>query len=125
MWLTFLQVHGEHKRIEERHRDTYTRVHNLNGNLAHLEELFATTKREMDEKGKNMTDTTPLVKLKAALQDIKVEIKNFDVRIGVLVSRTLFVCCSLMTCRHPWVATDSYRQYSFSFSESYSTSIRC
>lgn len=31
-----------------------------------------------------MTDTSPLVNIKAALQDIKVEINNFELRIGVV-----------------------------------------
>ena len=35
-----------------------------------------------------MTDTSPLVNIKAALQDIKVEINNFELRIGV-VGQTL------------------------------------
>jgi hypothetical protein len=38
----------------------------------------------MDSKGSKMTDTTPLVQIKAALQTLKSEIKNFELRIGVV-----------------------------------------
>jgi Intra-flagellar transport protein 57 len=62
----------------------------LKGELDKLEDIFASTTREMNEKGRSMSDMTPLLNLKAAMQNIKLEISNFNVRIGVLVS--FFFC---------------------------------
>ena len=53
--------------------------------LERLDDLFACTTREMNEKGRSMSDMTPLLNLKAAMDNIKLEIKNSNVRIGVLV----------------------------------------
>ncbi|ETL44495.1 hypothetical protein L916_05217 [Phytophthora nicotianae] len=46
------------------------------------------TKGVMDERGAKMTDTSPLVHIKGALKTLAAEIKNFELRIGV-VSHTL------------------------------------
>jgi hypothetical protein len=41
-------------------------------------------KQEMEEKGANMTDGQPLVKIKQAHQKLKKEIVAMDIRLGVL-----------------------------------------
>lgn len=71
--------------MEEKYQQTFTKVQNLKEDVSELEEFYLITKREVNEKGKSMSDTTPLLNLKSALQNIKLEIKNFDVRIGMLV----------------------------------------
>jgi estrogen-related receptor beta like 1 len=40
----------------------------------------------MDDRGSSMTDTAPLVKMKQAMQKLKGEIKQMELRIG---TRTL------------------------------------
>jgi len=37
-----------------------------------------------NEHGTNVTDSTPLMKIKASIQKLRVEIKGMDLRIGVL-----------------------------------------
>mmetsp|Transcript_29515 Transcript_29515/g.42222 ORF Transcript_29515/g.42222 Transcript_29515/m.42222 type:complete len:443 (-) Transcript_29515:207-1535(-) len=72
------------KNLDEKYQQTFTKVQNLKEDVSELEEFYSITKREVNEKGKSMSDTTPLLNLKTALQNIKLEIKNFDVRIGIL-----------------------------------------
>ena len=40
----------------------------------------------LEKRGDRMTDTTPLMKLKDALDTINKDIKNFDLQIALLVS---------------------------------------
>jgi pyruvate formate-lyase activating enzyme-like uncharacterized protein len=47
-----------------------------------------TVKREIDKKGSSITDTSPVVEIRTALQLLKEENKELDVRIGVLVSKS-------------------------------------
>lgn len=54
-----------------------------------IEEL----KEEADSKDAGANDTSPLIRIKAALQQIKTEIMNYDLRIGVVSN-------SLMTAKH-------------------------
>ena len=53
-----------------------------------LGEQLDEVKSTMDERGNSMTDTTPLVKIKKALQRLKREIKEMELRMGV-VSHTI------------------------------------
>ena len=46
----------------------------------HLEDV----KEMVEEKGKSITDTSQLVRIKTTLQDMKAEIRDFDLEIGVL-----------------------------------------
>lgn len=48
-------------------------------------------KESFDSKDSNMNDTSPLVKMKTALQIVKEEIKDFHIRIGIS-SSTLLSC---------------------------------
>ena len=45
-------------------------------------------KSRMDERGTSMTDTSPLIKIKSALNRIKEERKALDIRLGI-VTHTL------------------------------------
>lgn len=51
---------------------------------AQISEQLRETKTVMDDRGSKMTDTSPLVQIKEALKTLAVEIKNFDLRIGVV-----------------------------------------
>jgi estrogen-related receptor beta like 1 len=45
-------------------------------------------KSRMDERGNSMTDTSPLIKIKSALTQLRSEAKTMEIRIGV-VNHTL------------------------------------
>jgi estrogen-related receptor beta like 1 len=55
--------------------------------LAQITAALNTTKKTIKEKGKSMTDMSPLVEIKTTLQSVRAEIKDLDIRIGVMVSR--------------------------------------
>jgi estrogen-related receptor beta like 1 len=59
-------------------------VTNLTNDLSAVAEQLDEIKGNMDSRGSSMTDTSPLVKIKTALQEIKVEINTFELRIGVV-----------------------------------------
>ncbi|XP_071958579.1 intraflagellar transport protein 57 homolog [Antedon mediterranea] len=52
--------------------------------LAEISEELDKIKVEMEEKGSSMTDGSPLVKIKQALQRLKNEILQMDIRIGTV-----------------------------------------
>ncbi|XP_065159076.1 intraflagellar transport protein 57 homolog [Atheta coriaria] len=52
--------------------------------LEQLSVRLESLKHEMEERGSSMTDGTPLVKIKKAITQIKSEISQMDIRIGVL-----------------------------------------
>ncbi|KAF4320330.1 hypothetical protein BBO99_00000476 [Phytophthora kernoviae] len=64
------------------------RVNVMTTEFAETTEQLRETKGVMDERGAKMTDTSPLVHIKDALKTLAAEIKNFELRIGV-VSHTL------------------------------------
>lgn len=41
-------------------------------------------KTEVDERGSNISDSTPVVRIKGAIKSIKAEVQQMSVRIGVL-----------------------------------------
>ena len=51
--------------------------------LSNISDELESVKTEMEERGSSMTDGTPLVSLRKALQRIKIEVTTIDVRIGV------------------------------------------
>jgi estrogen-related receptor beta like 1 len=52
--------------------------------LSNISEELDTTKSRMDELGNGMTDSKPLTNIKQSLGKIKSEIKEMDVRTGVI-----------------------------------------
>ena len=42
------------------------------------------TKKSIKDKGRRMTDTTPLIRIKTAIQTVREEMRDMDVRIGIL-----------------------------------------
>jgi len=60
----------------------------LTNQLQQVSDELASIKGRMDERGNSMTDTSPLIKIKSALQRLKEERKAMDIRIGV-VTHTL------------------------------------
>jgi estrogen-related receptor beta like 1 len=70
--------------VESEHSKASEEVSGLTMDLAVIADQLSEIKGTMDSRGSSMTDTTPLVKIRAALQDIKVEINHFELRIGVV-----------------------------------------
>jgi estrogen-related receptor beta like 1 len=60
----------------------------LTNALQQVSDELASIKGRMDERGNSMTDTSPLIKIKSALQRLKEERKAMEIRIGV-VTHTL------------------------------------
>ena len=73
----------------------------LSQELAEITDKIDEYKDMLESKDSGMNDTSPLVRIKAALQQIKAEIAGFDLRIGV-------VSHSLLTAKH--AALKSTRQ---------------
>eukprot|EP00057_Strongylocentrotus_purpuratus_P024340 XP_011678814.1 PREDICTED: intraflagellar transport protein 57 homolog [Strongylocentrotus purpuratus] len=57
--------------------------------LAEVTEELERIKQEMEERGSSMTDGSPLVKIKQALQRLKNEVIQMDVRVGVVEQNLL------------------------------------
>ena len=75
----------------ERHSDVrhkydigMQRVNELTQELSRVSEELEGVKIRMDEHGNNMTDATPVVRIKQSLQRLKTENTQMDLRIGVL-----------------------------------------
>jgi len=59
-------------------------VFELNSQIIMLEERIDQLKNKMEEEGVKMTDTSPLSKIKASINDLKKEISGLDIKIGVI-----------------------------------------
>lgn len=60
------------------------RISELSNELAVVSETLEEQKARMDEIGSGMTDAKPLVSIKQALAKLKGEIKQIDLRTGVI-----------------------------------------
>jgi len=74
--VTKQQVQDECTRKEETLSD-------LSAKLTEVSDALASTKGRMDARGNSMTDTSPLIQIKSALQRLRDEKKQIDIRIGV------------------------------------------
>merc|ERR1711935_545921 len=59
-------------------------VNNLTNNLSGISEELDDVKNQMDDRGNSMTDTSPVVRLKKAVTQVKSDTKQMDLRIGVV-----------------------------------------
>ncbi len=66
------------------YQESSNAVTKLTNDLAEVSKKLDDVKTDMEGRGNSMTDTSPLVKIKGALSSLKAEIKNFDLRIGVV-----------------------------------------
>lgn len=71
-------------RAAERSKEGGDRVDAMTRELAALGEQLRAAKAELDTRGSKMTDTSPLVRIKEALKSLAAEIKQFELRIGVV-----------------------------------------
>ncbi|CAF0872569.1 unnamed protein product [Brachionus calyciflorus] len=70
--------------IKETFRVRYSGVTERSNILNQVTNELQRVKEEMEEAGQSMTDGSPLIKIKKAMENIKLDMKNMDVRIGVL-----------------------------------------
>lgn len=61
-----------------------SRVGELTSELANINEALEEAAGAMNEKGSSMTDTSPLIKIKAALSALRNEVKLMDLHVGVV-----------------------------------------
>lgn len=92
---TFTGMAGDYKSQAEHTKgltETYTKlnqsVQDLEAQYYEINEKLNSIQSRMDEHGKSLSDTSPLVKIKKAITQVKNDIRTIDIRIGV-VSNTL------------------------------------
>jgi estrogen-related receptor beta like 1 len=77
-------VQDSYQQLTESISDRNSELHRI---LQQLEEV----KQTMDERGGNLSDTSPIVRIKAALKKLGEELRDMEVRIGVLSHQLLQV----------------------------------
>lgn len=66
------------------HAAAATRVTGLSNELGALNDALEDVKGALEDRGSSMTDTSPLIKIKAALSALRAEAKTMDLHIGVV-----------------------------------------
>lgn len=95
--------------LEQKSGKAHEAVAKLTNDLAEVSEKLDELKESFESKDSGLNDTSPLVKIKAALQQIKAEINAFDLRVGV-VSHTLLAARVNDTNRLRSLAVQKARQ---------------
>jgi len=80
----FRQAQEALKKVTEAYQSSSDNINNLTNELSAATEKLEEIKTHMDSRGNSMTDTSPLVQIKRALQSLREEIKTFELRIGVV-----------------------------------------
>ncbi|PAA52478.1 hypothetical protein BOX15_Mlig003518g4, partial [Macrostomum lignano] len=68
----------------ERYKQASGGINDRGRQLQEISEELERVKSEMEERGNSMTDGSPLMRIKKALQRLKNELKEMDIRAGVL-----------------------------------------
>ena len=84
----FKQAQERLQTVQARHELAGGKVGEFQNQLQTITERLDEVKGLMDERSGSMTDTSPVVRIKKALQSLKREIKEMELRMGVL-SHTL------------------------------------
>lgn len=87
--MLILQVKHKLEEFERKGTEAQEKVSRLTSDLAEISEKLEDLKESFESKDSGMHDTSPLVKIKSALQQIKAEIHTFDMRIGVVAHSLL------------------------------------
>lgn len=77
-------MHEQLKEATAAHTAHSTAVAAATSKLSAITEELDELKDAMNDRGSQMSEASPLVSIKQALQQIKSEIKTFDLRIGVV-----------------------------------------
>ena len=97
------RINREHSKIVENFAEVLANLNKLKMNKSEIEndivdntlecqdltDQLETVKDIMDTKGRSMTDTTPLVKLKSRIKQLQEEVDEMNVRSGVLEQRLM------------------------------------
>lgn len=74
----------DYNAIADNFKQTSEQVNALSSELNQISETLENVKADISRREEQMSDTTPLVKIKEALSKIKTEVKQMELRIGVL-----------------------------------------
>eukprot|EP01061_Rhynchopus_euleeides_P006896 TRINITY_DN15889_c0_g1_i1.p1 TRINITY_DN15889_c0_g1~~TRINITY_DN15889_c0_g1_i1.p1 ORF type:complete len:442 (+),score=191.71 TRINITY_DN15889_c0_g1_i1:176-1327(+) len=77
-------VHQELSSYQDNYNTCTQNVNNLSAKLNQITEDLERVKHDIQERESQMSDSKPLVNIKKALSDLKVETKTMELRIGVL-----------------------------------------
>mmetsp|Transcript_39476 Transcript_39476/g.123510 ORF Transcript_39476/g.123510 Transcript_39476/m.123510 type:complete len:445 (-) Transcript_39476:130-1464(-) len=80
----FVELKEQLKVIEDDHENASMNVSGLTNELANITEQLEEIREVVHDRSTGISDPSPLVKIKAALQDLRSEVKTFDLRIGVV-----------------------------------------
>jgi len=80
----YKEVKTKYEGLEGSSSKTNETVVKLTNDLAEVTERLDELKENFDSRDSGMHDTSPLVRIKAALQQIKAEVHEFDLRLGVV-----------------------------------------
>ena len=93
---TFQSMAGDYRSHAESLKDMTNQYQQLNTSVQELEkqlydtnDKLETTEKQINECGQNLSDTGPLQKVKGALNVVKTELKDIDIRIGVVSNLSL------------------------------------
>jgi hypothetical protein len=88
---TFKHLMVEHKACAEKTAESQlavqavqATVNKFSAELAAISDVLEEVKQNIEEKGNSVTDTSPLIKVKAALSSIRSECRSLDLQIGVV-----------------------------------------
>jgi estrogen-related receptor beta like 1 len=85
----FMVVRQQVNSLEISRNESKSSIEKLAIDLEKTTSDLKEVKSRVDEKGTSMTDTSPLVQIKTTLQQIKSEIREYDIKIGVLENTLL------------------------------------
>lgn len=89
MALSYIEVKHKLEALEQKCSTSHESVSKLTAELAEVTERLDDLKESFESKDSGLHDTSPLVKIKAGLQQIKADIHAFDMRIGVVAHSLL------------------------------------
>lgn len=104
--------------LEAKSSGTNEQVAKLTNELAEVNDRLEELKESFESKDSGMHDTSPLVRIKAALQQIKSEVHQFDLRIGVVAHSVLLSRINTTNRRRLGVMNKSKRKNNNSSSKS-------
>lgn len=107
--LEYVEIKHRLEDLDGKSSAAHETVARLTGELSELSERLDELKESFESKDSGLHDTSPLVKIKAALQQVKAEIHTFDMRIGV-VSHSLLCARTNDSSRLRSIAVGKSRQ---------------
>lgn len=72
------------KAYDTKYKNLNASVRDLSDKYRNISEKLEAIQSKTSEHGNSFTDSSPIVKIKGALQKLKTETKNMDLRIGIL-----------------------------------------